>query len=112
MYPNFSNRSFKFTFNSDIPPLESTSLLVSLDVLLKNIVPLTMKHFEHIILKLFANKEDEKSLLNPIFIKLLAECTEDEHFNSLANEIKTKIQHSPQLQQLRKAFKKGELKVF
>ena len=59
-----------------------------------------MKHFEYIVLKMLANKEDVKSLLHPNFVKKLAECTEDEHFNSLANEIKNDIQQSPQLQQL------------
>ena len=82
-----------------LPQLERIRA-VSLDVLLKHIIPLTMKHFEYIILKLLANKEDQHSLLHQDFIKKLAECTADEHFITLANEIKNKMQYSPQLQQL------------
>ena len=73
---------------------------ISLDVLLKNTIPLTMKHYEYILMKTFSDKENVNAMLHPNFIKKLADCKEENDFISLANEIKKHIEQPPALRQL------------
>ena len=78
---------------------------VSLDAILKHIVPLTMKHFEYIILKTLAKADDEKALLHPNFIKKLAECRDQKDFDTLANEVQQKVQQPEPLKVLTNMMK-------
>ena len=63
----------------------------SLDVLNKNLVPFALQHFDYLMLKGYALKDQEHSLLHPTFVKKLAECKNDEDFKSLADDIKQNI---------------------
>ena len=72
---------------------------VSLDVLLKHMIPLTMKHFEYIILKTFGDKNEKHSMLHQDFVKKLAECKNEQEFQSLANDVKNTIELPTGLQQ-------------
>ena len=63
----------------------------SLDVLLRNVVPFALQHFDYLMLKGCALKDDEQSLLHPIFMKKLADCKNEDDFKSLANEVKMKL---------------------
>ena len=73
---------------------------ISLDVLLKTNIPLTMKHFEYIMLKTFSDKENPNSMLHNDFVKKLAACKDRNDFISLANDVNTQIEQQPALRQL------------
>ena len=83
---------------------------ISLDVLLKTTIPLTMKHFEYILMKTFSDKENVNAMLHPNFIKKLADCKDDNDFISLANEIKQHIEQPPALRQLSNMVKARVIK--
>ena len=83
-------------------PLLEQIRAVSLDALLRHIVPLTLKHFQYFMLKAFGDKTKTQSFLHPDFIKKLAECREQDDFTSLANEIKQVLEQPSGLQQITK----------
>lgn len=82
-----------------LPQLEQIRA-VSLDVLLKHMIPLTMKHYEYIILKMLADKNQPGSILHPDFVKKLAGCKNDQELQSLANDVKEKVQIPNSIQQI------------
>ena len=59
-----------------------------------------MKHYEYLMMKIFADKEDESAMLHSNFIKKLAACKNTNDFISLANEIKLLVEQPPALRQL------------
>jgi len=64
----------------------------SLDILIKNIVPFALQHFDYLMLKGLGQKDEEHSLLHPTFVKKLADCKNNNDFKSLANEIKNSLE--------------------
>ena len=71
---------------------------ISLDVILKNLIPLILMHLQYLVLKKHADKNNPDAMLHPNFLKKLASCKDQEEFQVLAEATKEKLQLPPSIQ--------------
>ena len=71
---------------------------VSLDAILKNMIPLILMHLQYYILKKHGDKSDSEGILHSTFVRQLASCKNQEDFKELADKTKDIFQLPTTLQ--------------
>ena len=75
-------------------------IAISLDALLKNLIPLILMHLQFVMLKKHGDKSEPEAILHQNFVRKLASCKSQEDFKNLAKEAKDMFQFPAAIQQM------------